>query len=181
MGARGTAGPAPLVLLLVLALTVFPSGAPAVGAQEIRDQVLPGCGICYPGGYDINTVGDVHGVIVELQVPADGPVRLVVADERERWVVLASPAWFWESARLRLAPGDTVAVHGSKSLGADGTLYVIAREIRPPDDAPAAVLRDRQGIPLWSGSRRGRQFPGIEADDSSVPGLGRSRSRGAAQ
>jgi len=124
MGARGTAGLAPLVVLLALAMP--PPGATAAGAPEIRDQVLPGCGICYPGGYDINTVGEVHGVIVEFQATADGPVRFVVAGERERWVVLASPAWFWESARLRLAYGDSVAVLGSKTLGADGTLYLVA-------------------------------------------------------
>ena len=85
--------------MFLLALTASPPGARAAGAQEIRDQVLPGCGICYPGGYDVNTVGDVHGVVVELQAPAAGPVRFVVAGERERWIVLASPAWFWENAR----------------------------------------------------------------------------------
>jgi hypothetical protein len=162
MSTRGTVSLVPLVLLLVL--TVSPAGAPAAGAQEIRNRVLPGCGICYPGGYDINTVGDVHGAVVELEIPVEGPVRFVVAGERERWVVLASPAWFWESARLRLARGDSVAVHGSKTLGADGTLYVIAREIRPPGTAPAVVLRDRRGIPLWGGGRA-RQVPGVEAAD----------------
>ena len=173
MGTRGAVGLAPLVFLL--ALTASPFGIRTAGAQEIRDQVLPGCGICYPGGYDINTVGDVHGVIVELQASAEGPVRFVVAGERERWVVLASPVWFWESAGVRLAPGDSVAVNGSKTLGADGTLYLVAREIRPPDGAPVAVLRDRQGIPVWSGGRRGGQIPGPGADDCRVPGMGRKR------
>ena len=163
MATRGTARLAPLVFFL--ALTVIPAGTRAVGAQEIRDQVLPGCGICYPGGYDINTVGEVRGVIVELQAPTEGPVRFVVADERERWVVLAAPAWFWESARLRLAPGDSVAVLGSKTLGADGTLYLVAREIRPPDGEPAAVLRDRRGIPLWRGGRHRGRIPGVAAGD----------------
>ena len=163
MGTRGTVGLAPLVFLLALA--VSPPGARAAGAQEIRDQVLPGCGICYPGGYDINTVGEVHGVVVELQAPAEGPVRFVVAGERERWVVLVSPAWYWESARLRLAPGDSVAVLGSKTLGADGTLYLVAREIRPPVGAPVAVLRDRRGVPLWSGGRHRGRNPGVAAGD----------------
>jgi len=99
----------------------------------------------------------VRGIVVEIQSPAEGPVRVVVAGEGERWVVLASPSWFLKSARLRLAPGDAVVVHGSKTLGADGTLYLIAREIRPPDDAPVAVLRDRRGVPLWSGGHRRRR------------------------
>ena len=163
MANRGAARLAPLVFLL--ALTVTPAGTRAAAEQETREQVLPGCGICYPGGYDINTVGEVRGVIDELQVPAEGPVRFVVAGERERWVVLAAPAWFWESARLRLAPGDSVAVLGSKTLGADGTLYLVAREIRPPDGAPVAVLRDRRGIPLWSGGRHRGRIPRVAAGD----------------
>ena len=162
MGTWGTVGLAPLVLLL--ALTASPLSTRAIGAQEIRDQVLPGCGICYPGGYDANTVGDVHGVVTELQAPATGPVRFVVAGERERWIVLASPVWFWERARVRLVLGDSVAVNGSKTLGADGTLYLVAREIRTPNGAPVAIRRDRRGIPLRSGRRRGL-IPGVEADD----------------
>ena len=51
-------------------------------------------------------------------------------------------------------------MNGSKTLGADGTLYLVAREIRPPDGAPVAVLRDRHGIPLWNGGRRRGQIPG---------------------
>ena len=142
MGARGTVGLAPLALLLALAAAVL--HARTAAAQEIRDQVLPGCGICYPGGYDVNTVGVVTGSVVELQEPAEGPVRFVVAGESERWVVLASPAWFWKSAKRRLQSGDAVTVLGSKTLGADGTLYLVAREIRHAGDAPVIVLRDRR-------------------------------------
>lgn len=101
MGARGAAGLAPLALSL--ALTVSLPGALVAGAQEARDRVLSGCGICYPGGYDVNTVGDVQGSIAEFQISAEGPVRFEVAGERERWVVLASPAWFWKSTGLRLS------------------------------------------------------------------------------
>lgn len=151
MGARGKVGLVPLALLSVLAVFLFSRDA---GAREGRDRVLPGCGICYPGGYDVNTVGDVRGKILELQKPVDGPVRFVLAGERETWVVLASPAWFWKNAQLRLAPGDSVAVRGSKTLGADGTLYLIARELRPSGAAAAVVLRDRRGAPCWSGNNR---------------------------
>lgn len=155
MGARGKSGLVPLVLLSVLAVTLGSSHS--AGARQSGDQVLPGCGICYPGGYDVNTVGDVQGTVLGLEFPADGPVRLVVAGERDRWVVLGSPAWHWNGAGLRLFPGDRVTVRGSKSLGADGSLYLIAREILPPRSAPALLLRDRRGIPLWSGPHRGRE------------------------
>ena len=174
MGARGTGGFAPLALLLALAATVL--HARAASAQEIQDRVLPGCGICYPGGYDVNTVGEVTGSVVELQEPAEGPVRFVVAGERERWVVLASPAWFWKSAKRRLQSGDAVTVRGSKTLGADGTLYVVAREIRHAGDAPAIVLRDHRGTPLWSGKYRASRIAGGECRGQ---GAGGGRNGGA--
>ena len=159
MGIRGKAGLVPLVFLLALAGALADPRSASAGGD--RDQVLPGCGICYPGGYDINTVGDVQGTILELQTPAEGPVRLVVVGERERWIVLASPTWFWMSVQPRPVRGDLVTVRGSKSLGADGSLYLVAREIRQPRSETAVVLRDRRGIPLWGGGRHGRGRSGF--------------------
>ncbi|MHB8834099.1 MAG: hypothetical protein ACYC9Y_00060 [Candidatus Methylomirabilia bacterium] len=177
MDARGTATLAPLAFLL--ALTVFPSCARADAAQEGRDQVLAGCGICYPDGYDINTAGEVRGTVLDLQVPDEGPVRFVVLGERERWVVLASPAWFWKSAKLRLARGDSVTVRGSKTLGSDGRLYLVAREILAAGDAPVLVLRDRRGAPLWGRGHRGNRVPVSDVGDCRPLVTGRGRNGGA--
>lgn len=177
MGARGTATLAPLAFLL--ALSVFPSCVGAAAARASRDQLLPGCGICYPGGYDVNTAGEVRGTLLDLQVPDEGPVRFVVAGERERWVVLASPAWFWRSAKARLAPGGSVAVRGSKTLGDDGALYLVAREIQGAGDAPVLVLRDHRGVPLWGRSRRGSQAPGGDVGACRAQATGRGRNGGA--
>lgn len=171
MGARGMVGFAPLALLF--ALTVPPGNAGATDAQRSRDQVLPGCGICYPGGFDINTVGDVNGRIRDVQMPSEGPVRLVVAGEHEQWVVLASPGWFWKRTKQGFVPGDFVIVRGSKTLGSDGTLYVIAQEIRSPGSAPPVVLRDRRGTPLWRGTRHAGQSPDSAAGDNRGQGRGR--------
>jgi hypothetical protein len=143
MGARGTIGLAPLALLLALTATVLHAGTAA--AQEIPDQVLPGCGICYPGGYDVNTVGEVTGSVVELQEPAEGPVRFAVAGERDRWVVLASPAWFWKSAKRRPQSGDAVTVRGSKTLGADGMLYLVAQGDATRGRSTGHCPEDRRG------------------------------------
>ena len=136
-----------------LALTLGVAGPAA--AQDPGDQILPGCGICYPSGYDPNTVGEVVGKVSGIEIPPDGPVRFTVSDEEERWVVLASPAWFWTEANVRLAAGETVAVRGSKSLGADGKLYIVARTIDRRDGSPAIQLRDSRGVPLWHGNHRG--------------------------
>lgn len=182
MSARGMVSLAPLAFLC--ALTLFPGSASAAGARECREQVLPGCGICYPGGYDINTVGDVQGRVAEIEVPAEGPVRFVIAAERERWVVLASPVWFWKNTGLRLVPGYSVTVRGSKSLGADGTLYLVAGEIDPQGSAPVVVLRDRRGVPLWSGMHQGRprrsQPLGPHPDQTGFPPASRRITTDAA-
>jgi hypothetical protein len=174
MSARGTVGLALLVFVVSLTDSILNSGT--AGAQESRDHLLTGCGICYPGGYDINTVGDVEGIVTDIHLPAEGPVRLTVAFERERWVVLASPAWFWNSAALRLAPGDSVSVRGSKTMGADGTLYVIAREVRLGRSGTALILRDPGGVPLWKGRNGGNGNPGGEAGGGRGPALGRGGS-----
>jgi hypothetical protein len=136
---------------LALALGI----ADPAAAQAPGDQILPGCGICYPSGYDPNTVGMVVGTVSRIEIPDDGPVRFTVSDEEEQWIVLASPAWYWQEANARLAAGETVAVHGSKSLGADGKLYVVARTIDRRDGSPAIQLRDDRGVPLWHGNHRG--------------------------
>lgn len=177
MGARGTVGLVSLAFLAGLTATALFTSTAA--AQVVRDQVLPGCGICYPGGYDVNTVGEVSGTIDSLQEPAAGPVRFFVAGERERWVVLAAPAWFWKNANLHLASGDAVTVRGSKTLGADGKLYLVAREIRPGADEPAIVLRDRLGTPLWDSGHRGDRIAGGTGDDCRGQGSGRGRNGGS--
>ena len=92
MGTRGTIGIASLVLLL--AVTVSPRSARSAGSRPDRDPPLPGCGICYPGGYDLNTLGTVQGKLLDLRLPDDGPVRFTVDVGRDRWVVLVSPKWF---------------------------------------------------------------------------------------
>jgi hypothetical protein len=154
-GAVPRASPVSACLLLAFALGITASA----GAADGKDPVLPGCGICYPGGYDPNTVGEVKGPASEVVVPDDGPVRFSVSDDEERWVVLASPAWFWKSAGVRLAPGDAVAVRGSKSLGADGKLYIIAQSISLQGQ-PELLLRDSRGVPLWRGSHGGEDMRG---------------------
>jgi len=147
MGTRGTGGRATLVLLLFS--VAFAAGVLDAHAQQAGDQPLPGCGICYPGGYDLNTVGSLEGIVLEVHLPDEGPVRLLVSGGGERWVVLASPAWFWTRIDPGVVQGDVVTVRGSKTLGADGNLYLVAQEVRRPGAGTFAIVRDRRGVPLW--------------------------------
>ncbi len=151
--------PAPLLLAAAIALTP----AAAVRAQEQEPEMnLPACDIRYPGGYDPNTVGVVEGRVASFDQPEWGPVSFRLEVGGDIYTVFAAPAWYWADRKLRLAPGDRVRVKGSKSMGADGNLYLVAREISLPGADGPVVLRDLLGKPAWSGcgpggcGRRGR-------------------------
>jgi len=171
---------APLALALVLGCLARSTSASA--AEPARGPALPGCGIAYPGGYDVNTVGTLQGELLELSLSDDGPVRLIVLAAGERWVVLASPAWFWKMTDLRLEPGAHMTVHGSKTLGADGSLYLIAADVVSEASGVSVTFRDRSGAPLWRdvGHGRGRMSGGGSGSGGSSgmghgPGGGRGR------
>lgn len=172
MGTRAISG----LVALVLLLAATPASAAAATAQvpELeQDRALPGCGICYPGGYDLNTVGNVRGTVRGLQLPEEGPVRFIVEGQGERWVVLASPTWHWRAAGMHLIAGGGVTVRGSKALGSDGTLYLLAQEILPAEAGAPLLLREVRGRPLWRIGRHG------DADRGSSREAGRGRDHGA--
>ncbi|MHB8834100.1 MAG: OB-fold nucleic acid binding domain-containing protein [Candidatus Methylomirabilia bacterium] len=141
-----------LPFLLCLAVLIILSPAAAVRAQEQEPEVtLPACGIRYPGGYDPNTVGVVEGRVAAFARPEQGPISFRLEAAGETYAVLAAPAWFWEDRKITIANGDRVRVKGSKTMGADGNLYLVAREITVSGAEKPEVLRDARGKPVWSG------------------------------
>jgi hypothetical protein len=128
---------------------------PIAHAQE-QDKPLSGSGILYPGGFDLNTIGDIRGKIKDTTLPASGPVRLTLISDRETYIVLTSPQWFWKEVGAAIAEGTEVIVRGSKSLGTDGNLYIIAQEIQVPSLQKSFIFRSTSGSPLWSGARTGQ-------------------------
>jgi hypothetical protein len=137
------------VFLSALLLTVSLAGALAPETEP--EITLPACGIRYPGGYDPNTVGVVEGRVASLVRQARGPVSFRLEAGGGVYIVLAAPAWYWEEQRIEIRSGDRVRVKGSKSMGADGNLYLVAREIIVAGDEKPLILRDALGKPAWSG------------------------------
>jgi hypothetical protein len=123
----------------------------AVAAEE---TVLPQSGIRYPSGFDSNTVGEVQGKVSDLVLPPRGPVSFNLTGERETYRVLSGPAWYWGDMSEEIADGTEVRVRGSKSLGRDGNLYIVAQEIDIVASGKSMVFRSEQGSPIWKGSRR---------------------------
>lgn len=146
--ARGRALRPALPFILLMAFLLVPV---LPGRAEEQDAVLKACGIRYPMGYDLNTVGEIQGTVQGLTRPLSGPVSFQLAAGRERYIVLASPVWYWRTTAAELGDGSEVMVRGSKSLGTDNNLYMIAQEIRIIATGKVLTFRTADGAPLWSG------------------------------
>ena len=143
------------VPMFLFLLTAFlPPALETAQAQE-SDTVLEGSGIHYPGGFDPNTVGEVRGNAYGLSVPERGPVRFQLETGRETYTVLASPKWFWKDLHAELPDGAEIRVRGSKTLGQDSNLYIIAQRIRIGSSGRPMDLRGGDGSPLWRGPKAG--------------------------
>ncbi|MGE5248562.1 MAG: hypothetical protein ACM3L8_09465 [Verrucomicrobiota bacterium] len=147
---RSGGGRAGRPALLLLSLCAWFLASFAVAARAADDgTALEGSGIRYPGGYDANTVGEVRGTAHGLERPEHGPIRFRLDAGAETYTVLASPSWYWDDLRTEIPEGAEVKVRGSKTLGRDMALYIIAQEIRIPSSNRTWVFRDDHGLPLW--------------------------------
>ena len=145
-----------------------------------EDRVLAQSGIHYPEGYDLNTVGEVRGTAQNVVKPEKGPVHFTVVSRSDRYTVFASPLWYWNDYEISVRNGDEVVVTGSKSLGKDGNLYIIAREVRFPSANRSVVFRAKDGLPLWRpfGNSTGRGGFGLPAGSKGGVGPGGGAGRG---
>jgi len=142
--------PALSLLLLALALAA-PNAARGQEPEQEPEMILPAGGIRYPGGYDPNTVGVVEGRVASFSRPERGPVTFRLEGAAETFTVLAAPVWYWDGLKLAVRDGDRLRVKGSKSMGADGNLYLVVQELAPAGGERPVVLREPGGKPLWSG------------------------------
>lgn len=140
--------------ILFFAIAFLPPALQTAHAEE-GDVVLQGSGVRYPGGFDPNTVGEVQGKAYGLSQPQNGPVRFRLETGNETYTVLASSGWYWKDLKTQLPDGSNVVVRGSKTLGSDMQMYVVAQKIRLPDSGRTLLLRDGAGKPLWKGQAGG--------------------------
>jgi hypothetical protein len=168
--------------LLISFLCVFTLSTVTAYSEE-RYPSLEESGIRYPEGFDMNTVGEVQGKASGFFRPGQGPVRFTLSSERESYIVIASPEWYWNDMGLKISEGERVIVTGSKSLGKDGNLYIIAQEIKVPATRQSYSFRGDDGRPLWrgaglhgTGGHRGFGSPsGRGGGGNGMGGMGRGR------
>jgi hypothetical protein len=150
---RGRAALSALLSGFFCFLLLFPAGDTALAAGD--GTVLENSGILYPEGFDPNTVGEVRGTARGVEKPERGPIRFRLDSGKETYTVLVSPSWYWEDLRTEIPEGAEVSVRGSKTLGRDMRMYMIAQEIRILSAGRTWTFRDPDGFPLWKGGRGG--------------------------
>ncbi|MHB1012303.1 MAG: hypothetical protein ACYC37_05285 [Desulfobacteria bacterium] len=127
--------------------------AGSAGAEE-KGAILEESGIRYPYGFDPNTVGEIRGKVFKFSRPDRGPVRFRLESKQDTYTVLASPAWFWKDIKADITEGAEARVRGSKSLGKDGNLYIVAQKVHLIASGRSLVFRSDNGFPSgWSRNR----------------------------
>jgi len=143
------------IVWLAATLMVFCSGT-TVLAQPWRGSGGWGMGGSYQRMYDPATVETVSGEVtsVEKITPMKGMrygIHLLLKTESGTLSIHLGPGWFIERQDIRIAKGDKVRVTGSRVTVA-GKLAIIAAEVVKGNDR--LLLRDKAGVPVWSGWRR---------------------------
>jgi hypothetical protein len=133
--------------LLVLLFCLCQSFREPVRAAD--ENLLEQSGIRYPEGYDVNTVGEVRGKAYGFVQPDKGPAYFSLNSRKDTYTVFLSPGWYWNDLKATIKDGEELFVLGSKTLGKDGNLYIIAQEVRVPGSSRSLVLRGVDGSPLW--------------------------------
>ncbi len=128
---------------------------PVHSAEENWD--LKQSGIHIPGGFDINTLGELHGRVSGIHYLGSDSNTIIIELETtwEKYAVITCPPWYWNAQKIKVVIGEQMRVIGSKSLGKDWRLYVIAQEIHLLGQKRSISLRDKSGFPLWDSGRKG--------------------------
>jgi hypothetical protein len=160
-----------VAVAFIISLLFFPGSV-----FSAADSVLEQSGILYPDGYDINTVGEVQGKAYSFVQPEKGPARFTLVTKSDAYTVFVAPAWYWNDYGVTIKNGQEMLVTGSKSLGKDGNLYIIAQEMHLPGVSQPLVFRGKEGLPLWkpfgSGTSQGRGGFGSSTGGKGVSGSG---------
>ena len=145
----------------VIAVLAMAGGLVIGEAWAQKGMRLKGSGGWAPGSpyarlYDPRTVETVSGEIASVDpiTPMKGMspgVHLTVKADKETLSVHLGPTWYLENQDVKLAPGDTVEITGSRITFA-GQPALIATEVKKGNET--LTLRDGAGNPMWSAWRR---------------------------
>lgn len=106
--------------------------------------------------YKPDTVVTISGEVISVEKTAPKKrmfygVHLMVKTDGETVSVHLGPGWYIENQEVKISPEDKVVIAGSKATF-DEEEAIIASEIKKGEET--LILRDKKGIPLWSGWRK---------------------------
>lgn len=141
-------------------------------AEAAGKGIIESSGIRYPEGFDPNTVGEVQGTVTSFEHPDEGPVWLSLDTEQGTYIVILSPRWYWDDLGADIGHGEELSVVGSKTMGRDSKLYIIAEEMRILSSGRELSFRLEDGRPLWRGNGPGSGVRRGAVGPSSGPRMG---------
>lgn len=102
--------------------------------------------------YDPSTEKTVQGKVTKVAPVASqrgwSGIHLIVESQDQQYEVHAGPEPYLQQKGFTFAVGDQVEIVGSEILY-NGAKTLIAREIKK--DGKTLMLRNQQGVPMWSG------------------------------
>lgn len=115
-----------------------------------------GVGTPYTRLYNSNSVESFKGLVVSVDritpMPGMAPgVHITVRTEKETIPVHLGPAWYLDNQDVIIQPNENVEVKGSRVIF-EGRPVIIAQRVEKGDEM--LMLRDDNGLPLWSAWRR---------------------------
>lgn len=142
---------------LVLVVSMFFTSSLALAAWKgYRGSGGWGMGSIYQRMYNPATVETLKGTVeaVDKVMPMKGMyygIHLLSKTDKETVSVHLGPGWYIERLDTKIEKGDKIEVKGSR-VTMMGKPVVIAAEVKKGDSV--LMLRDENGIPLWSGWKR---------------------------
>ena len=139
---------------------ILPSNRPVYG--EEKGIILEESGIHYPGGFDLNTVGEVQGRASHFSRPGKGPVSFLLATDRELYTVLTSPFWYWHENQVKILRGERSLRPGVEIIRerreavhcrAGNTHFIFRTIFRIPGKGRDSLMEEsdlvRERVPGW--------------------------------
>ncbi len=149
-----------VLILIMLMVMVFASANESFAQRGMGRGRGPrgwGAGNQYCLAYKPDTAVTISGelISVEKTVPRKGMfygIHLIVKTGEETITVHLGPGWYVEGQGIMFEPEDKLEITGSK-VTFDEEQVIIASEVMRGDEV--LELRDGNGIPAWSGWRKG--------------------------
>lgn len=110
----------------------------------------------YSRMYNQKTVETISGEVVSVDIitPMKGMcygVHLMVKTAKETVSIHLGPGWYIENQDTKIEPKDKVEVTGSR-ITLEGKPAIIAAEVKKGEKT--LKLRNKKGVPLWSGWKK---------------------------